>query len=356
MNKKYAAFAGKKGGMPDLPKPAKFKELYVTDIPQDKKYAIIDGKTALVNGDPGMRDMAYWYSQYTLVPSQIVNGKTIEAQTIDATSRYTSATRSVGIRTKRYAKIRKKKKKESPLIDEKTIEKWEADMSKYNSKTLVLTTFVVHLTAKNTLNQRLSLFYGRKLFRKLRFGSFIGNQITEARMVRKLKEVHLPKVNGKLVGPTKLIACIGNWSNTNRKFHPPTKGIGNRRAMRKLDVDVYLTDERNTSCRCSNCANNGIVAEGEGRCVKFRYVKNPRYNPRNPRSRKLVLCHGLVRCVTCGMLWNRDANAAINMLRIATAAIHGERRPLYLSDKWTDNSTPPAPPPRQIQGQIAGLV
>jgi transposase len=90
--------------------------------------------------------------------------------------------------------------------------------------------------------------------------------------------------------------------------------------------------------------------------VKFRYVKNPRYNPRNPRSRKLVLCHGLVRCVTCGMLWNRDANAAINMLRIATAAIHGERRPLYLSDKWTDNSTPPAPPPRQIQGQIAGLV
>jgi len=345
VNRRWAPVAGKPGGM-KLPKDAKFKELYVKDIPQVKKQEYVDGKVAMVAGDPGMRDMAYWRSEY----------KTAMGEIIEAASRFTSCTRSVGIHTKRYAKIRKKKKKEFVavfgLIDGKTIEQLETAMSQYNSKTLDFDNFLRYLGAKNLLNHQLFPFYRQQLLRKLRFGSYIGKQITEARMARRMREVHLPRdENGKLVGPTELFVCIGNWSKTNRKYFPSTQGIGNRRAMRHQHLNVFLVDERNTSCRCHFCGAKGTKSRTE----KFRKVKNPRYNPKNPNSRKFKLCHGLVRCPTCGMLMNRDDNGSRNILRIAEAAMRGECRPLDLQDAWTDNFPPPKPPPQPGPGQIAGL-
>ena len=52
-------------------------------------------------------------------------------------------------------------------------------------------------------------------------------------------------------------------------------------------------------------------------------------------------CHGLVRCDSdkkC--LWNRDLNAALNILLIATETIQGNGRPEYLQRKKLPNTVP----------------
>jgi transposase len=47
-------------------------------------------------------------------------------------------------------------------------------------------------------------------------------------------------------------------------------------------------------------------------------------------ERKVKFVHGLLKCKTCARLWNRDANASRNILRIARSALLNQERPFYL--------------------------
>ena len=102
-----------------------------------------------------------------------------------------------------------------------------------------------------------------------------------------------------------------------KKNTKPTKGIGFRKTLRRAGYRVFLVDEFRTSARCSKCG---------GECEKFRRVRNPK-----PSKENFIICHGLVKCKECHVLWNRDVNAASNIYKIAKNALNGLERPAYLS-------------------------
>ena len=51
----------------------------------------------------------------------------------------------------------------------------------------------------------------------------------------------------------------------------------------------------------------------------------------NLLKENFIICHGLVKCKECHVLWNRDVNAASNIYKIAKNALNGLERPAYLS-------------------------
>jgi transposase len=56
-----------------------------------------------------------------------------------------------------------------------------------------------------------------------------------------------------------------------------------------------------------------------------------RKDPNKKKSeRKVKFVHGLLKCKTCARLWNRDANASRNILRIARSALLNQERPFDL--------------------------
>ena len=116
-------------------------------------------------------------------------------------------------------------------------------------------------------------------------------------------------------------------TNPERKYKEPVKGKGFRNIFRKAGYQVYLVDEFRTSCRCNYCGEK----ETEGKCSTFRECKNPR-----PWKNNVIFRHGLAKCKTCALLWNRDTNASLNIHRIIEKEISGLGRPEYL--KRTNSS------------------
>ena len=60
-----------------------------------------------------------------------------------------------------------------------------------------------------------------------------------------------------------------------------------------------------------------------------KFVK--RRDPRPFKRGEERLVHGLLRCTTCGCVWNRDVHGASNILFAAKSVLSGEGRPRYLS-------------------------
>jgi hypothetical protein len=83
-----------------------------------------------------------------------------------------------------------------------------------------------------------------------------------------------------------------------------------RTLFRKNGYDVFLVNEHNTSCKCSNC--NG------GECKKVMVRDNPK-----PYKHNSILVHSLLCCqnVNCEEWWDRDCNGAKNIHKIAFNAI-----------------------------------
>ena len=166
---------------------------------------------------------------------------------------------------------------------------------------------------KNDINYRLLTFYEQKLFRQLRWYAFMNKQKSEARMINKFKEI--------FGGPEDVVIGFGDWDQRKQmRFMEPTKGKGFRTLFRKAGYPVYLVDEYRTSARCHYCKSD------EGICEKFRRCENPR-----PwRKNETILRHGLLRCKTCGRLWNRDLNGSLNIHKVMVEIISGAGRPAYL--------------------------
>jgi len=221
--------------------------------------------------------------------------------------RYTQDTRRKETKAKKYRNYLQERKKQH--INGKSVTEWETELSGFNRKTINFVKFKEYVHKKNTLNRLLAPFYSEYLFRKLKLGSYMRKQITEARLLRRFEKL--------FGGPEKTIITIGDFEQRkHRKYKEPIKGKGFRTLFRKAGYEVFLVDEFRTSCRCSGCG---------GECKTFRMVDNPR-----PYREGKVLRHGLVKCKTCSRLWNRDTNAASNLWKIATNAIQRLERPIYL--------------------------
>ena len=193
----------------------------------------------------------------------------------------------------------------------KRVVEWETELSAYNRKTTDFERFKAYVAKKNEVNARLAPFYNEYLFRKLKLGSYMRRQITEARLLKRFETL--------FGGSDKTIIAIGDFEQRqHRKYKEPIKGKGFRTLFRKAGYGVFLVDEFRTSCRCSAC-------EEHGECKPFRECENTR-----PYRIGRILRHGLVKCKTCSRLWNRDTNAASNIWKVAVAAIGGEERPDYL--------------------------
>jgi hypothetical protein len=217
--------------------------------------------------------------------------------------RYTQDTRRKETKAKKYRYYLQRRKKE--LVDGKRVVEGEAESS-YNRKTMDFVKFKTFIQKKNELNARLAPFYNEYIFRKLKLGSYMRRQITEARLLARFKKL--------FGGPEGTIIAIGDFEQRkHRKYKEPIKGKGFRTLFRKVGYSVYLVDEFRTSCRCSAC---------EGECKTFRECKNPR-----PYRSGSILRHGLVKCKTCSRLWNRDTNDASNIWKITVSAIRKEELP-----------------------------
>ena len=172
--------------------------------------------------------------------------------------RYTQDQRRKETKVKKYRDLLLENKKK--VVEGKSIIEWETELSHYNSKTLNFERFKAYIGKKNTVNKVISPFYEEQIYRKLKLGSYMLRQKTEAKMLKRFEQLF-----GK---PGDTIIGIGDFEQQqHRKFKEPVKGKGFRTLLRKQGYKVYLVNEFRTSCRCSAC---------EGTCETFRHCKNPR--------------------------------------------------------------------------------
>jgi len=265
-------------------------EEYIDEV---KDYTSLQNKK-IVAIDPGKCDLIY-----------CVDTDNKEANTF----RYSQDQRRKETKKKKYAKIQLELKQEK--IHGKTIIEWETELSKMNKKTLDITKFKAYIQKKSEINGRLSAFYEKYIFRKLRLQSYRNTKTSEQRMLNNFKRI--------FGNEKEVVVCFGDYEQKKQmKYKEATKGKGMRTLFRKAGFQTYLVDEFRTSCKCSKC-------EG-GSCIKNMVMKNPR-----PYRSGNVIVHGLICCKNgCGY-WNRDVNGATNIYKIASNAINNKARPNYLS-------------------------
>ena len=185
-------------------------------------------------------------------------------------------------------------------------------------------------------------FYRDYIFRKLRFGAYIGRQKTEANLIKNFKQKYGQDASKVLIG-------VGDWSGGGGlKFQRPyLKSKKFCEMFQKAGFNVCLINEFITSKMC--CACGGITETFRySNCLfiylfifyayfvvfkllhnkTFRWVENPR--PYRRSTRPWVKCHGLVRCTSCPRLFCRDNNGSSNIWKILYNAVHDEPRPAYL--------------------------
>lgn len=251
-------------------------------------YSTLQGKN-VVGIDPGKSDLIYCSDDE------------------EKTFRYTQDQRRKETKHKKYRDILQDKKQ--IRIEGKTVVELETELSFHNSRTLDFEKFKAYIQKKNEINLKLTPFYEQRIFRKLRLGSFMMRQQTEAKMLNRFE---------KMFGsPEDTIIGFGDFEQkTHMRYKEPVKGKGFRTLFKKRGYEVFLVNEFRTSCRCSTC---------QGECKTFRECENPR-----PWQHNTILRHGLLKCKTCERLWNRDTNASINIHKICKEAISGRERPEYL--------------------------
>ena len=275
-------------------------ELYIDEL-TDLAYSVMKNKT-IASIDIGFSDLLY-----------CVDGDERDRKHF----RYTQNQRRKETKSKKFRNIRNKLKKE--IIDGKTIIEWETELSLYNSKTLDIDKYSTYIEIKNRINARLFVFYEQFIFRKLQLNSYLNTVKSEQKLINNFKRIF-----GK---PDDVIVAIGDFEQrNNRKYFEPTMGKGFRTLFRKYGYKVFLVDEFRTSCKCSECELDDLPNnKHRGRCYNFKWRKSPK-----PKKTHQVIVHGVLKCKTCGAIWNRDENGSRNIYKIAYDAINGYDRPEFL--------------------------
>jgi hypothetical protein len=266
------------------------EEEYIDEL---KTYSELQGKK-IVAIDPGKSDIIYC----------------VDAANKDANIfRYTQNQRRKVSNSKSHRNIILQQKKEEK-IDNRNITELETELSKYNKKILDVEKFKEYVKKKNKLNFLVGQFYQQKMFRKFKLSRYINTKRDEQNMINDFKK--------KFGNEKEVVICFGDFEQKQQmKFKEPTIGKGLRTLFRKNNFKVYLVDEFRTSCKCSKC--------GGGSCETFLERENPR-----PFRKGMIKIWGLLKCKTCGSVWNRDRNGASNIYKVAENAIKELNRPDYL--------------------------
>jgi hypothetical protein len=174
----------------------------------------------------------------------------------------------------------------------------------------------------------------------MRFFRYVGKQKT----IEKVCDLIAPKAKKTVVG-------FGNWSNQgygiSRSCSGPVKEI--RKCLsRRQNVLFKNVDERNTSCTCHGCFQKLVNMKADS--VVWRRVQNEpsalidgapttttttfekqKTVVKNVKVHKVLHCRNSVKSassnVRCGATWNRDVNAAKNLLLLLTTWMDGKERP-----------------------------
>jgi hypothetical protein len=275
------------------PRRAGPAEKYVDELTAQAKEDL--SRKVVVGVDPGMGNLLYFSSDNGTERKQM---------------RYTQKQRCMETRAKKYSEILKREKGRT-VVDGRTIAQWEAELSEHSHKTVSLAAFKEYIGAKLRMNSKISEFYEARWHRKQRLNGYFNRCRSEARLLGRLKEMF-----GE---PKDVVIGIGDWEQRrHRKFKEPVKGKGFRETLRRGGYRVLLVDEHRTSVQCSHCQQD------DAKCHKFLP------STRRDRNGRCWLVHGLLLCQQCRRPWNRDANASLNIERLAKTALAGLPRPEYL--------------------------
>lgn len=276
----------------DKPPRAIKADTYVQDLSAEdlQRYAGMK----LVSFDPGKGNLFF-----------AVDGDGLAAHVM----RYTAQFRRVDGKHKKYGKKRLKIKKEE-RIGGVTMESIESSLTRYNAKTLKLADFLDFVGEKSRVRNKLLEVYSRLCWRNFRFAQHLA--------IRKHEEAVLDHFELLFGPPDRVVVTAGDYSRrtTHMRGRRPVPCIGTRRMFRRRGYATLLVDEFRTSKCCSNC---GCVNE------QFLSIPHPRYHNVDD-----IMSWSILRCTSCGMIWNRDRNAANNIWRISRCEFDRVERPAHL--------------------------
>ena len=141
------------------------------------------------------------------------------------------------------------------------------------------------------------------------------------------------------------VVGFGDWSGghkspISRRTCGPIEEIKHR-LQRRAGVWFFHVDEHLTSQTCSCCRQ---------RLVNMRASAVTKAKDGTKKEAQRVKVHSVLHCKSsdgngsdrCGVTWNRDVNASVNILNLAFGMIHGEARPAQLCRAFpTKNNDPP---------------
>ena len=321
-------------------KPYNYKsEKYIDDLSDMEKIEYYNYK--LVGIDPGVNNLLFATDG---TRRTVVNNDTGKVKLKPNTFSYTRIQRKKEIKSKKYSRQIEINKKITMLTsnnellligdtngeiydnrincDGKTVKEIESELSEYDSKSCIYENALNYIRKKNEINFKLSEFYQKPLFRKLKWFSMINKQRSEANMINNFKK--------KFGDPENILICFGDWSKGNtKKFQEPTKGKSLRKLFKDNGFKLFLVDEYRTS-KMSHLLEN----EQSQKMKKFKRISSPRpYRQGNHQ-----LCHGLLRSKYVlnnksnkHLVMNRDLNGSLNILYKAKCLLQNIEIPPYLS-------------------------
>ena len=228
--------------------------------------------------------------------------------------RYTANQRRFETKRKYYADINRKQKLET-IIEGKNVIQWETELSSFRKCSTNFDEFKAYLSRKLPLYKKLELYYHDPTRRKLRWNTYMNTQRSE--------DIMLNNFENKFGEPKNTLVCIGDYDQKgyHMKYKEPAKGKGFRKLFRNRGYKVFLVDEFRTSKICHNCHHEN---------KKFMWRKNHKPVRNIQTYRDIIEVNGLLRCNSvngCGVTWNRDVNACLNIRMIAENSLFGRERP-----------------------------